>query len=83
MIPSTKFLPLVVQLGTYLKQGLDHYAQLQRLGEEAGPDVIAAYLALQMESWDPMLAGKKLLDPDTRYAAARFLAGVAVNFSGA
>lgn len=81
MIPNTKFLPLVIQLGNYLKAGLDRYADLKNVGDEAGPDAIAAYLASQMAGWDPVLNGTKLLDDDTRFAAARFLAGVAVNFS--
>lgn len=82
MIPDTKFLPLVIQLGQFLKAGMDHYAAVKMAGQLAGPDAVAAYLDMKMSTWDPVLSGKKLLDPDTRKAAARFLAGVVVNFVG-
>jgi hypothetical protein len=81
MVPLTKFLPLVSQLGNYLKLGLDHYAFLKNEGKEAGPDVLAAFVELKMADWDPKLGNKRLLDPTTRSSAARFLAGVVVNFA--
>jgi hypothetical protein len=79
----TKFLPLVSQLGQYLKLGIDHYADLRAAGKEAGPEIIAAFLRVKLDGWDPKVGGKDLLDNPTRDAAARFLAGVAVNFAGA
>jgi hypothetical protein len=39
------------------------------------------FLENKMASWDPKLNRKSLLDSETRSAAARFLAGVAVNFT--
>lgn len=78
-----KLLPLVSKLGEYLKLGVDHYVMLKAAGPDAGPDVVAAFLLVKMEGWDPQLNGKRLLDAETRQAAARFLAGVAVNFVGA
>jgi hypothetical protein len=81
VVAFSKFLPLVTQLGTYLKMGLDQYAFLKNEGKDAGPDVIAAFLQMKMADWNPSLAGKTLLDDETRAAGARFLAGVAVNFS--
>lgn len=80
-VKVTQFLPLVSQLGNYLKTGIDHYADLRSAGNEAGPDIIAVFLEDKMSSWDPKVNGSSLLDPDTRSAAARFLAGVAVNFT--
>lgn len=81
MVAFSKFLPLVTQLGNYLKMGLDHYAVLKTTGQEAGPDIVAAFLEAKMQAWQPKLSGKDLLDDETRHAAARFLAGVAVNYT--
>ncbi len=78
-----KFLPLVKQLGTYLKMGMDHYADLRAAGEDASPEIVAFFLQEKMESWDPQVAGESLLDEPTRAAGARFLAGVAVKFVSA
>jgi hypothetical protein len=77
----SQFLPLVSQLGNYLKTAIDHYSDLRAAGSDAGPDVIAMFLENKMASWDPKLNRKSLLDSETRSAAARFLAGVAVNFT--
>ncbi len=74
-------LPLVKKLGEYLKIGVDHYADLRSTGSVVDVDIIALYLADKMSGWDPVLSGKNLLDAPTRAAAARFLAGVAVNFA--
>lgn len=78
----SQFLPLVGQLGQYLKLAIDHYADLRAAGKAADPDVVALFLRMKLESWDPKVAGKTLLDAPTRDAAARFLAGVAVNSVG-
>jgi hypothetical protein len=78
-----KLLPLIQQIGNYLKMGADHYADLRSAGQEASPDVIALFLQMKMSDWNPEVGGKTLLDDETRAAAARFLAGVAVNFSKA
>lgn len=78
----TKFLPLVSQLGNYLKLGIDHYADLRAAGSQAGPEVVAMFIRAKLSDWNPKASGKELLDDPTRDAAARFLAGVAVNFVG-
>ena len=83
MIKLKKFLPLVMQLGTYLKVGIDHYADLRSAGKEANTEIIAVFLQMKMGDWNPTLNEKEILDEETRAAAARFLAGVAVNFAGA
>ncbi len=83
MMKLKKFLPLVMQLGTYLKVGIDHYADLRSTGKEANTEIIAAFLHMKMGDWNPTINSKEILDEDTRSAAARFLAGVAVNFAGA
>lgn len=79
---NAKFIPLVSQLGQYLKMAASHYADLRAAGKEAGPDVVAMFLRVKLEDWNPTVSGKALLDAPTRDAAARFLAGIAVNFAG-
>lgn len=79
----TKFLPIAQQIGSYLKMGMDHYADLRAAGKAASPDIVAMYLRVKMQDWDPQVGGKSLLDNATRDAGARFLAGVAINFVGA
>ena len=78
-----KILPLVQQIGNYLKLGIDHYADLRAAGQAASPAIVAFFLQQKMEDWHPEVGGKVLLDEETRAAAARFLAGVAINFSKA
>ena len=73
------FLPLVAKLGDYLKSGFEHYVALKASGTSLSPDMLAAFLVMQMASWNPDFQGKKLLDDETRQAAARFLAGVIMN----
>ena len=76
-----KLIPLIQQIGTYLKLGADHYADLRAASDAANSEVVAFFLLSKMSDWDPKVGGKTLLDDETRAAAARFLAGVAVNFS--
>ncbi len=83
MLKMNKLVPLVMQLGSYLKVGIDHYADLRATGKEANTEIIAAFLHMKMSEWDPKINSKEILDEETRSAAARFLAGVAVNFTGA
>lgn len=83
MIELGKLLPLISQLGTYLKMGADHYADLRSSGKDAGPEVVAFFLEEKMRAWNPEIAGKPILDDATRSAGARFLAGVAINITSA
>jgi hypothetical protein len=76
-----KMLPLVAKLGEYLNKAFDHYVQMKANGVEVDADTLAAFMADQMTSWDPELSGKKLLDPTTRKAVCRFVAGVAINIA--
>lgn len=74
-------LPIATQIGNYIKSGIDQYAILKAAGGEVDPDLIAEFLLIKMQDWDPAVSGKKVLDPDTKRAGARFLAGVAFNFA--
>jgi hypothetical protein len=76
-----KMLPLVAKLGEYLNKAFDHYVEMQAKGVKMDADTLATFMDQQMQSWDPALNGKKLLDPPTRKAVCRFVAGVAVNIA--
>lgn len=78
---AAALLPLVMKLGDYLKVGFEHYVSLKASGTTMSPDMLAAFICMQMSSWNPDFQSKKLLDDETRMAAARFLAGVAVNLA--
>jgi|APSaa5957512622_1039677.scaffolds.fasta_scaffold399723_2 hypothetical protein len=80
-IPPMKLLPLLTKLGSFFTQGLDYYVLLKTQGKDIGPDGVALFIAAKMEDWEPEILGKKALDSDTKAAAARMLAGVAVNLS--
>jgi hypothetical protein len=77
----TKLIPLIMKLGDYLKKGFDHYTQLKIAGSEVDVDLLTAFISRQMDSWNPKMGKKILLDPETKIAAARFLAGVAFNLA--
>jgi hypothetical protein len=74
-------IPLVKKLGDFLKVGADHYVTMRASGIEPDADMIALFLVMKMEDWNPQVRGKHLMDDDTRAACARFLAGVAFNFA--
>ena len=78
---AAALLPLVMKLGDYLKVGFEHYVALKASGTNMTPDMLSAFIAMKMSSWNPDFQGKKLLDDETRQAAARFLAGVAMNLA--
>ena len=78
---KTTLFPLVLKLGDFLKKGFDHYVQLKASGTEVNVEIVAAYLTIQMASWEPTVKGKPLLDPETKAAAAKFIAGVARNMA--
>ena len=81
-VSFAKILPLVSQMGQYMKAGVDYYAALKAEDKDSSPEIVAAFVEMKMQDWDPKLAGKHLLDSETRTAGARFLAGLAVNFVG-
>jgi len=79
--PKSQLLPLVMKLGNYLKSGFEHAVAMKAAGEEIDAEIVAIFLSHQMESWNPSISGKELLDEQTKSAAARFVAGVAFNIS--
>jgi len=78
----SKLLPHLLQLGGFLKQAMDHYALLKQAGKEVSPEIVAVYLQTKLGGWNPRVGERALLDEPTRAAAARFLAGVAINLVG-
>lgn len=81
--PTWKVLPLAQQVATYFKLAADHYNDLETAqGSDAvRVEDVASFLEAKMVDWDPKVGGKQVLDPDTKAAAARFFAGVAVNYT--
>lgn len=80
MFQVSQMLPLVSQIGIYLKMAADYYVELKMAGPVVGADGVAAFLEEKMKDWSPVINGKAVMDEPTRKAGARFLAGVAVNF---
>lgn len=76
-----KLLPLIMKLGDYLKKGVDHYAELKAADLEVDGDIVGMFILSQLQDWNPKLAGKELLDDETRAACARFLGGLVINVS--
>ena len=80
-ISMAKIIPLVTQLGTYLKAGMDHYSDLRAAKEVADPEVVAAFVRVKIDAWHPEVAGRSVLDDATKDAGARFIAGIACNLA--
>jgi hypothetical protein len=80
-VSTMALLPLLAKLGDYFKAGLDHYVQLKASGADTNPDIIAMFIFAKMEGWNPKLINKRVLDHDTKTAAARMLGGLIVNLS--
>jgi hypothetical protein len=76
---SPAILLMLKQMGGYLKQATARAAVMVASDQVPNPDELSIWLQGQMEDWEPEIKGRKLADPATRQAAARFLSGVAVN----
>ena len=75
------FLPLLSKLGEYLSVGYETAITWEAAGRPTDPDLIASVVSMKMNGWNPVIRGRAVLDPDTKQAAARFLAGVAFNLA--
>jgi hypothetical protein len=78
---KAKLFPLVIKLGDFLKEAFDQYAIIRGSGIEPDADMLAAFIHIQIKSWEPRLSGKPLLDDETREACARFVGGIAFNLA--
>ncbi len=76
---SPAIIGLLSQLGEYLKRAMTRAAAEVAADKIPDPDELAIWLEDQMSAWTPEIKGRKLADPATRKAAARFLSGIAVN----
>lgn len=74
-------LPLASRIGDLVMQGLDHYTALRASGQPVTADVLAVFIESKMQDWDPKIAGRTVLDLETRHAGARFIAGVVFNLA--
>jgi|TARA_R110000751_G_scaffold242845_1_gene343102 hypothetical protein len=72
---------LLKKMGDYLQLAIGRAMMDAAQGVHTNPNDLADWLNNEMTDWQPALKGRKLSDPDTRMAAARFLAGVACNFA--
>jgi len=79
--PQTKLIPLIIQLGDFLKKGYEHSEELRSVGTLIDVDTLSIFIRQQMETWNPTLNEKSILDDKTKDAAARFLAGIAINLT--
>lgn len=77
--PRSKLIPLIIQLGDYLRVGFEHYVQIRLAGKTMTVETLQMFIYIQMRDWNPVVNGSSLLDNDTKQAASRFLAGVAIN----
>lgn len=76
---SPAILGVLRQMGDYLQAAVKRAALDTANGARPDPDRIAEWLEAEMAGWDPIVKGRRLADPVTRKAAARLLAGLAVN----
>lgn len=78
---SPDLLALLKTLGEYQNTVLRRAVMDAAQGVTTTPEKLAAWLDEQMVGWSPEIKGRPLSDPETRKAAARFMAGVAHNFA--
>jgi|TARA_E500000318_G_scaffold74701_1_gene69304 hypothetical protein len=76
---SPAIIGLLKQMGDYLQTAIKRAAVDAASGVRPDPDALASWLEGEMQEWDPVMKGRRLADADTRKAAARLLAGLAVN----
>ena len=77
---KAKLIPHLMKMGEFLKKGFDHYVQMRAADVEMDPDMLGGFLAMQMDTWKPKMQGKELMDPETKMAGSRFLAGLICNY---
>jgi hypothetical protein len=78
---SPALVSLLKKMGDYLQKAIQRAMMDAAQGVRTNPNDLAEWLNQEMSDWQPSLKGRRLSDPETRKAAARFLAGVACNFA--
>ena len=76
---ASMLIGIAPKLADLLKVAIQHYGELRASGGEVTADGIALFLGVKVADWHPSIAGKPVMDDDTRAAMCRFLAGVAFN----
>ena len=79
---AADLLPLAAKLGSYVKLGVEHYGAMRAAGLDVTPELLAGFLSAKMDGWNPKVSDRKLLDPATKQAGARFLSGIVFNLAG-
>ena len=74
-------LPLGVKLGELVRSAVEQYAFVKASGGEVDADSLAVFLLAKMDGWEPVIAGRRVFDAETRTAFSRAIAGIAFNFS--
>jgi len=69
-----------MKMGEFMRKGFEHYVQMKAADVELDPDMLGAFIEMQMDQWHPKLSGKHLMDGDTKSAGSRFLAGIIFNY---
>lgn len=79
-----KFIGLATQIGSFIELAITRYNALMRLGPVSA-EVLAAWILTQPSflNWHPEIDGVRVIDVETRKAAARFLAGLVCNLRAA
>ena len=73
------FFPMLASVRGFLEQATTYARTLKGDGMVVDPDVVALYLTAKMSDWEPKIGRIPVMDPATRIAGARFIAGIAVN----
>lgn len=78
---TATLLPLLAKMGDYFKAGVEHYNLLKSMGSPLTPDILAAFIQVQMRDWNPQVKGKAVLDDNIKAAGAQLLAGLIFNLA--
>jgi len=78
---SPALLKVLKKLGDFLQAAIERAMLDVAQDVRPSPEKMTDWLENEMVDWEPTIKGRKLADPVTRRAAARFLAGVACNFA--
>ena len=80
-LSTAALIPLLSKLGAYFKMGVDHYADLRAAGSDVSPEILAVFIYAKMDSWNPKVGGRDVLDEAMKEAASRLLSGLIINMT--
>lgn len=78
---SPTVIGMLQKMGEFLQSSVVRATQEAAKGVRPNPDELAEWLNSQADfsAWEPEMKKRRLADPETRKAAARFIAGIACN----